>query len=159
MRNWNKKLYLGAMPGTESTIDQWKAAMDEAGVSLSICLTPPAEIRRRSPAYALARSSGNVPHTLDVPIPDRNAPPEAGLFWRTAYVVATALKVGDSVFVHCGAGIGRTGTFAIAVLMQVGYESKDAERAIREIGSFPETEAQLQFVRTKQGFKEAFEEQ
>ncbi len=158
MRNWNKQLYLGAMPGTESTIDDWKRAMDEAGVSVSICLTPPEEIQRRSPAYAVARSSGNVPYTLDVPIPDRSAPEAAGLFWRTAHVAAAALKAGDSVFVHCGAGIGRTGTFGIAVLVQLGYAQKDAERAIRQTGSFPETEAQLRFVRSKQGLKNAFEE-
>jgi hypothetical protein len=43
--------------------------------------------------------------------------------------------------------------------MQLGYESKDAERVIREIGSFPETQAQLRFVRSKRGLKEASEEQ
>ena len=157
MRNWNKQLYLGAMPGTESTIETWRRGLERAGVSLVVCLTPPEEIKRRSPAYALARSAGTVPHTIDVPIPDRGVPEQSGVFWRSAHVAAAAIKANDSVFVHCGAGIGRTGTFAIAVLMHLGYKTAEAERAIAATGSFPETEAQLRFLRTQRGMKEAFE--
>ncbi|MEX2443140.1 MAG: hypothetical protein WD492_06030 [Alkalispirochaeta sp.] len=48
--------------------------------------------------------------------------------------------------VHCGAGVGRTGTFADAVLMSLGYTYNDAYEEINAAGSHPEMPAQREFL-------------
>jgi protein-tyrosine phosphatase len=64
-----------------------------------------------------------------LPTPDRTAPDRDG----TAALAKTLhghLAQGDSVVVHCWAGIGRSSTVAAATLLLEGYEPEDAWRLI-----------------------------
>jgi protein-tyrosine phosphatase len=48
--------------------------------------------------------------------------------------------------IHCGAGIGRTGTLAACVLLALGEPLAKAEQAVSAAGSHPETTAQRALV-------------
>lgn len=78
----------------------------------------------------------SVPVTFQVPV-----------FWKQAESVASRIRSGERVFVHCGAGFGRTGMFAVAVLMEMGYSYTDSLAEIRAVGSYPETAEQREFVK------------
>jgi len=54
------------------------------------------------------------------PIADCQAPSDIPAFAKSVRQVAEALRSGGAVAIHCGAGIGRTGTFAIGVLLALG---------------------------------------
>ena len=76
--------------------------------------------------------------------------------------IESALKQGGQVFVHCRAGIGRTGTVSAAWLVEQGLDGEAALALLnqkwqamdksKEEPHTPETEAQRQFVRTWRGF-------
>jgi protein-tyrosine phosphatase len=60
--------------------------------------------------------------------------------------VASGLRQGDWIAVHCAAGIGRTGLFAALVLMALGVRMDRARETVREGGSFAETQPQLDLL-------------
>lgn len=68
-------------------------------------------------------------------------------FWDlAARVHYRLLPEGARIFIHCRAGIGRTGMFATAVLMCAGKSFQSALLAVRRAGSNPETERQMEFL-------------
>jgi protein-tyrosine phosphatase len=88
----------------------------------------------------------------DVSVPDRRF--EAG--WQTAGVAARqALQAGERVLVHCRGGLGRAGTIAARLLIELGADVEDAVRKVRTArpGAI-ETDAQLAYVR--EGARTAF---
>ena len=157
MRTWKNTLFLDAMPGRQKVgrgsgdFDLWQQEMTENGIATVVCLTPEESIQAESPEYAAWRKRqygfGRY-ELIDLPVDDFRAPEPfvAGRFWRQAKQVARKIEAGEKVFVHCGAGIGRTGMFAVAVLMQIGYTYDEAYREIEAIGSNPETPAQQAFL-------------
>ena len=144
------RLFLHGMPGLR---EPWAVFADQVavqGIGTIVCLTPPAEIERASPAYARARVDGSVPARVeDFPIGNLSAPePERReAFARLVVEIADRLRGGERVLVHCGAGIGRTGTFAVCVLQALGVDPDDAARCVEAVGSHPETPAQAALVR------------
>lgn len=148
MRKWKNQLYFGAMPGRYQSIEEWLSEMKANAVTRVVCLAPPKEIQLRSPAYRLWRQHQTEYEVTDVPIPDYGVPDEDGteFFWRAAARVARDIENGRRVFIHCGAGIGRTGTFASAVLVSAGYEPAFAIREITAVGSYPETPRQTELI-------------
>lgn len=165
MRNWKNKLFLDAMPGRQKVgrlsgdFDLWKQEMTENAITTVVCLTPEESTQAQSPKYAAWRkqqySSGKY-ELIDLPVDDFRAPEPfvAGRFWRQAKQVALKIEAGEKVFVHCGAGIGRTGMFAVAVLMQQGYSYDEAYREVAAAGSNPETVEQQAFLQRKSDAKE-----
>jgi protein-tyrosine phosphatase len=59
---------------------------------------------------------------------------------------AAALAAGESVMIHCAAGIGRTGSAAACVLKQLGLSADEAVERVRDAGSNPETAVQSGLV-------------
>jgi hypothetical protein len=141
------RLLLHGMPGRGEPIDAaWSWVRAEA-VDGIVCLTGDDEIGARSPAYSAALAAGTVPCAVErFPIPDFGAPNDRSAFWQLAMSVAARVTEGQRILVHCGAGIGRTGTFAACVLLALGQPRARAEQAVRHAGSHPETPAQQELV-------------
>jgi atypical dual specificity phosphatase len=68
--------------------------------------------------------------TIHLPVPDSNPPTPAQLDEGVA-TIKTALQDGKRVAVHCGAGLGRSGTLIAAYLVSQGAASDDAMAQVR----------------------------
>jgi protein-tyrosine phosphatase len=166
MRTWNDRLFLDAMPGRkkkgrpQGDFAQWEREMKEHAIGTVVCLAPDKQIAAESPKYAewLSRHEGSHSAAPDVqiirlPIDDFSVPVtfQVPVFWKRAEEVAATISTRKRVFVHCGAGFGRTGMFAVAVLMKLGYSYGEALAEIRAVGSYPETPEQREFIQRGPG--------
>jgi hypothetical protein len=86
-------------------------------------------------------------------IPDFDVPPERAMR-RTLDLIDRRLLEGDVVYVHCRAGLGRTGTVVGCYLARHGLNGREALKELRRLrrgSSFarspsPETDAQRRLV-------------
>jgi protein-tyrosine phosphatase len=86
-----------------------------------------------------------------LPVPNFGVPTAEGPFPDTVRQAVDLLEKGETVVVHCLAGLGRTGTFAACCLVAAGVEVHEAIRLVRVARPHAvETAAQ-------EGFVEAFE--
>jgi len=112
-----------------------------------VCLTERHELEERYPDYVRWLDQGGD-RSLWWPIPDMHAPPVDAML-GFADDLAGRLRRGDSLLVHCGAGIGRAGTVAACVLIRLGVSADEAVRIVREHRPMagPEVGAQCDLVR------------
>jgi protein-tyrosine phosphatase len=144
--NVSGRLYLHSMPGREEPFQTAREAIVRNKIDRVVCLTLPKEIEQKSPDYAKAIAAG-VPWThLTHPIPDGGITTDSAGYQVLAQSIADALRKGKNVLVHCMAGIGRTGTFAVAVLSQLGVSLEEARRRVIAAGSSAESEGQQRFL-------------
>ena len=103
-------------------------ALHAVGADRVICLCEEGELALRYPAYpGWLRSS---PRAVWFPVPDLHAPP-VGKVLPFLGRLRTDLADGRGMLMHCGAGIGRAGTLAAALLMSFGIERY---RAVTTVG-------------------------
>ncbi len=100
-----------------------EAAMAEVGAAGVVCLCEAFELDDRYPRYVewLRRDR----RALWYPIPDLHAP-AAGEAGALAGRIDRRLAAGETLLMHCGAGIGRAGTVAAAVLIHAGRSLEEA---------------------------------
>lgn len=141
------RLFLHSMPGRNEPLGEAFAEARKLGVTRAVRLAPFHEVERKSPAYAGAIRDGSLPWTEAVcEIEDYGTPADEEAFLTAVRETAAALRAGERVLVHCGAGVGRTGTFAICVLIALGLEQDEAQRRVNRAGSRPETPEQEALV-------------
>jgi hypothetical protein len=103
-------------------------ALDAVGADRVVCLCEEGELALRYPAYpAWLRAS---PRAVWFPVPDLHAP---GVGQALPFLcrLRTDLAEGQGLLMHCGAGIGRAGTLAAALLMSFGISRRRALATIR----------------------------
>ena len=141
------KLFLHSMPGRYEPWPVFTAAANACLIQLVVSLTSAVEIAGKAPAYADALDQGAFPFArLEIPMPDFGVPASAEQFAIAVEDTSRTLRNGENVLIHCGAGIGRTGTFAVCVLGELGYRLEDALAQINNAGAGPEVEPQLDWI-------------
>lgn len=100
------------------------ATIERMGIDTVVCLSQQHELVDRYPEYVSWLATVGE-HALWHPVPDLHAPPLEETV-RLADEILRRLDLGHRVLVHCGAGIGRAGTMAAAVLMRRGCSRHDA---------------------------------
>jgi protein-tyrosine phosphatase len=117
-----------------------EAALASVGAGVVVCLCESGELEARYPRYVDWLETGPA---VWWPVPDLHAPPIESARALVADVVAH-LDAGEGVLVHCGAGMGRAGTVAAAVLVHYGVPRERALATVAESrpGAGPEVGAQ-----------------
>jgi protein-tyrosine phosphatase len=123
-----------------------EVVIERSGASLVVCLTERHELADRFPAYVAWLDSCD-PRAHWTPVHDLGAP-DIEITHRLVATIDAMLAVDADVLVHCGAGIGRAGTVAAAVLVGRGH---DVDEAIDHVGHHrpgagPEAGAQRQLL-------------
>jgi len=127
------------------------------GVTLFLDLTEVSEHRSKPYAHLLEAESGNLGQAIEyhrIPIRDWQVP-TLEVMTHILDTIDTALDAGQVIYVHCFAGLGRTGTVVGCYLARHGLHG---EAALAEIARLrhdlptgkiasPEVEVQRQMVR------------
>ena len=119
-------------------------ALAERGVCTIACLLADHEI----PAELAAAYETSALEVLRFQIPDFGRPANAGALSVFLDDLLLRLRRGETIYVHCFAGIGRTGTVLACLLRTAGAASDPVElvRAIYDPRAI-ETEEQQRFAR------------
>jgi ADP-ribosylglycohydrolase len=129
-----------------------------AGVTCFIDLTQPQEMASYEALLPFATPTGRRVEYLRQPIPDHDVPEDRGTMERILVLLDDALAAGHMVYLHCRAGIGRSATvagcwlanqrgsvdLALQELQEHWQQSSQSDRWTQ----VPETDAQVEFVRT-----------
>jgi hypothetical protein len=99
-------------------------ALAAVGADGIVCLCESHELQDRYPAYVDWLSTEPA-RAIWFPIPDVHAP-EAGTAIDFLDGLETRLSGGDRLIMHCGAGVGRAGTMAAALLIRMGRSRAQA---------------------------------
>jgi protein-tyrosine phosphatase len=107
-----------------------EAAMAAVGATTVVCLSEAHELTDRYPQYVTWLDANTPVRAVWHPIPDLHAPgtDEAGALLEQ---LRARLSAGESLLVHCGAGIGRSGTVAAGLLVTLGVPLADALATVR----------------------------
>lgn len=102
-----------------------EAALARVGARSILCLCQDHELAARYPAYVTWLREVGPDRARWFPIPDLSVPPLADLVELVDDSIGR-LGRGDRLVAHCAAGIGRSGTFATALLIALGVDREAA---------------------------------
>ena len=147
------RLLAGEYPGarTKDEARQKLRSFLDAGVTFFLDLTEEGEGLEPYESILL-EEAGSLDRTVvhrRLPIPDLDAP-SAEMMLEIQQAISGALEAGQTVYVHCGGGVGRTGTVIGCYLVEQEVSSAEALAEIRRRRRkrSPETREQEEFVRS-----------
>jgi len=106
-----------------------EAALARVGAASILCLCQDHELTARYPDYVAWLASEGPERARWFPIPDLGVPPLPEMLGLVEESTAR-LRDGERLIVHCAAGIGRSGTFATAVLLALGVRHDEATAVV-----------------------------
>jgi len=141
------RIYLHSMPARFEPWSDFVKASLLAQVKHILCLTSVNEIGEKSPQYLQAINADAVPAQFKLcPVADFSTPEDIKQYRHCIEALAAKLRAGDNVLIHCAAGIGRTGTAAVCLLMALSVPTQQAIDLVAQAGSRTETDKQLAFI-------------
>jgi len=151
------RLLAGEYPGArdEETTRRRVRALVEAGFDCFVDLTAAGEVEPYDIWLPRAQGRAVVRH-LRRPITDHGIPRDAAVMTAILDEIDHALGAGARVYLHCRAGIGRTGTVVGCWLVRRGLGGREALERLNQLWldcgraltwpTIPETDAQVDFV-------------
>lgn len=141
------QVWLGPMPGRFEPWAAFEAQAQRNGLRLVVCLTPRPELAELSPDYHAAVGRGRLPFRwMHVPMRNFGLPEDPAAFRRDIEAIADRVRAGQSVLLHCAAGMGRTGTAAACLLKALGLDAAESLQRVRDAGSNPQNAEQSGLV-------------
>jgi hypothetical protein len=143
------RLLAGEHPGGESKSETQKrlARLRTAGINYFLDLTEPDEIA----AYRHLLPAGTK--YLRSAIPDMNVPELVVQMQVIQSRIRAALSFGRSIYVHCRAGIGRTGIVIGCYLVEQGLDGKSALKQLNVL--WHQSERSKTWPKVPQTFEQA----
>ncbi len=144
-----KNVYLHSIPGRNESWDEFVYGLKEMSIDVLVNLVPLKEIKYVYPDYYKQISEGSLPTEYKYfPITDYSAPSSDE---RTEYkeFISSILKLirnDKRILIHCGAGIGRTGTVAACILLKAGLSLEKSMEIVDLAGSGAEVDEQLELL-------------
>jgi protein-tyrosine phosphatase len=145
-------LFLGSLPGlryaeNRSNFYHDEKRIMELGITTVVRLSPTKDVSIDSPPYSKHITEKTLKwKEIYHPVEDYSAPDDVVTYHELVNEILNKLRNGESILVHCGGGIGRTGTFGMALLYKLGYSYDDAFCIVDDTGSRPENEQQDLFL-------------
>jgi protein-tyrosine phosphatase len=143
------RLFVGQLPGRASKLAGELDALVAFGIRHVFSLLPAIDLADlyRVPTYVEEARTRFGERFVLLDVVDYEVPPDEAAFEAALGAADRALVAGDRVYVHCGAGCGRTGVFASCLLGLHGAEPLDAIGRFRAVrGCGPETPEQVAYV-------------
>jgi protein-tyrosine phosphatase len=119
------------------------AAMARVGATTVVCLNEAHELADRYPQYVAWLRSAPATAAVWHPIPDFHAP-SVDVARALVADLTGRLAGGGSLLVHCGAGQGRAGTLAVAILVALGTPLDDAFATVADARSLAGPQSPVQ---------------
>jgi len=146
--NWPGRIAIMPRPRGGDWLEDEVHAWQNAGVDIVVSLLEPDEIAHLDLAGEERMARANRIEFLSFPIADRGLPEGRREVEELLSRLASNLRAGKNVTIHCRQGIGRAALIAVAVLIRLGVE---VEAAISLVGtarglSVPETTEQRQWL-------------
>jgi len=104
-------------------------ALRSVGAATIVCLSERPELADRYPSYVEWLDANQPARAVWHPVPDLHAPDLAAATDLLAEL-RRRIDAGEGLLVHCGAGIGRAGTTAVALLLTMGVPLGDAKAVV-----------------------------
>jgi protein-tyrosine phosphatase len=108
-------------------VNEWK----ETGINVVVSLLEPEEVSELGLQREAGLCGSRGIDFISFPIPDRGLPVSRREASKIARSVATGLRDGRSIAMHCRAGIGRSSVIAACALICSGIEAEEALALIR----------------------------
>jgi predicted protein tyrosine phosphatase len=117
------------------------------GADVIVCLCEEHELVDRYPGYMAWLLAHSPAEAVWAPVPDLHAPSPAEADALLG-LIRDRLSRGRTVLLHCGAGIGRAGTIAAALLIRMGMSRDQAVALVASSRPMagPEAGAQAQLL-------------
>ena len=143
------RLGISRKPDGSEALEGQMAHLAERRVDQVVSLLEPAEAADLGLADEGGAAERHGMGFYNFPITDHGVPANPAYYRRVASAVERRLNAGQTIVIHCRAGLGRAPSLAIAALIEAGFHP---DEAILRVGKargrpVPETDEQLVFLR------------
>jgi len=131
------RLGIMARPRAGEWLKDEVAGWCQVGVNAVVCLLEPSEIKELELHDEAVLCGGSEIEFISFPISDRGVPKSVRQTAQLADRVASLLRGGAAVAIHCRAGIGRSSLIAACVMLRLGFPKEGIFPSLRRARGLP----------------------
>jgi protein-tyrosine phosphatase len=137
-----------ARPRGNDWLSEEMSALSREGVDILVSMLTGEETKELGLDHESEECAAVGIRFLNVAVPDRSVPSDPNAFLNIVEDLATLVRKGRYLAVHCRASIGRSSLLAASVLVRLGWDGQLAFDAIESARgcSVPDTSDQKQWV-------------